>query len=206
MGAAAAPEADGPGGPAGSENGQGLLRVRREREAETLDPLEAEATTKAAIWGAIAGVAHLAATAIGPGFYPDWYFLLTAVAYGLLLPVIAVLHVRHRASRQSGAVLGTIAGTAVVTLGIAASASPPIVVAALFVRGIWWWTIGKLWWETDLFPRWLGLATMALAVLCIALALSSGAMGVDMSVAWIPLRLALGAWLLVLSVILWRSR
>ncbi len=128
------------------------------------------------------------------------------MGYGLLLPVIALLHVRHATVRQSGAVLGTIAGTTMVTLGIAASVSAPIVVAALLVSGIWWWTIGKLWWETDLFTRWLGLATMILAVSCFVLALSSGAMGVDTGVVWIPLRLALGAWLLVLAAILWRSR
>ena len=158
------------------------------------------------MWGAIAGLAHLVAPAFAPGFYPSWFFLLTAVGYGFLLPVIAVLHVRHTAARQSGAILGTIAGTAVVTLGIAASASPPIVVATLFACGIWWWTIGKLWWETGLLPRWLGLATMALAVLCFALTVASAPFGIDMDVAWIPLRLALGAWLLVLSAALWRQR
>ena len=96
------------------------------------------------MWGAIAGVAHIAAIAFGSGFYPAWFFLLTAVAYGLMLPVIAVLHVRHVLVRQSGAMLGTIAGTAVVVVGISASAAPELAVAALFVRAIWWWTIGKI--------------------------------------------------------------
>ena len=108
------------------------------------------------MWGTIAGIAHVAAVAFGPGFYPSWFFLLTSVAYGLMLPVIAVLHVRHVALRESGAMLGTVAGTSVALVGIAASAAPELAVAALFVRAIWWWTIGKIWWETGVLPRWLG--------------------------------------------------
>jgi hypothetical protein len=63
-----------------------------------------------------------------------------------------------------------------------------------------------MWWETGVVPRWLGVATMALAVACFTTALASGPFGLDMNVAWIPLRAALGVWLLVLSLILWRSR
>ena len=41
------------------------------------------------MWAAIAGIAHVAAVAFGSGFYPAWFFFLTSVAYGLMLPVIA---------------------------------------------------------------------------------------------------------------------
>jgi hypothetical protein len=158
------------------------------------------------MWGAIAGIAHIAAPAFGPGFFPAWFFLLTAVAYGLMLPVIAMLHVRHLPVRQSGAMLGTVAGTAVVVVGISASAAPELAVAALFVRAIWWWTIGKTWWETGVVPRWLGAVTLGLAVGEFALVLALGPLGADMSIAWLPLRVLLGVWLVVLSITLWRPR
>jgi hypothetical protein len=151
-------------------------------------------------------VAHIAAVAFSAGFYPSWFFLLTSVAYGLMLPVIAVLHVRHQAVRQSGAMLGTISGTAVAVVGIAASAAPDLAVAALFVRAIWWWTIGKMWWETGVFPRWLGAITLGLAVGEFALVLALGPLSVDLSVAWLALRALLGVWLLALSYALWRTR
>ena len=158
------------------------------------------------MWGTIAGIAHIVAPAFGAGFYPDWFFLLTAVAYGLMLPVIAVLHVRHLVVRESGAMLGTITGTSVAIVGIAASAAPELAVAALFVRAIWWWTIGKMWWETGVLPRWLGAVTLGLAVGEFALVLALGPLGADMAVAWLPLRVLLGIWLIVLSVTLWRAR
>ena len=151
-------------------------------------------------------MAHIAAVAFGPGFYPAWFFLLTAIAYGLMLPVIAVLHVRHAVVRDSGAVLGTIVGVAVVTIGVAASAAAELAVAALFVRAIWWWTIGKMWWETDVLPRWLGAVTLGLAVGEFALVLALGPLGADMSIAWLPLRVLLGLWMLAVSFTLWRSR
>ena len=116
------------------------------------------------MWAALAGVIHLVRTAIGPGLYPDWYAFLTAVAYGLMLPVIAVLHVRHAAVRDSGAVLGTIIGTVVVAIGIGATSSPELALAALFVRAMWWCTVGKLWWETGVVSRWLGAVTLGLAI------------------------------------------
>jgi hypothetical protein len=158
------------------------------------------------VWGTIAGIAHIAAPAFGPGFFPAWFFLLTAIAYGLMLPVIAVLHMRHLVVRQSGAMLGTIGGTAVVVVGISASASPELAVAALFVRAIWWWTIGKMWWETGVVPRWLGAVTLGLAVGEFALVLALGPLGADMSIAWLPLRVLLGVWLIVLSLTMLRSR
>jgi hypothetical protein len=124
----------------------------------------------------------------------------------LLLPVIAILHVRHQAVRESGAVLGTTAGTAAITVGLAAMANPDLIVAALFIRGIWWWTIGKLWSETGVVPRWLGLPTMALAVLAIAAALGSGVIGVPIATLAMSERALLGLWLLALSFAVWRTR
>ncbi|MEA2660884.1 MAG: hypothetical protein QOH08_456 [Chloroflexota bacterium] len=87
-----------------------------------------------------------------------------AVAYGFLLPAIAVLHVRHVAVRQSGAILGTIAGAAVATVGLAGSANIDVRPASLFVLGMWWWTIGKMWAETGVLPRTFGVATAALGL------------------------------------------
>jgi hypothetical protein len=123
-----------------------------------------------------------------------------------MLPVIAVLHVRHLSVRDSGAMLGTISGTAVAVVGISASAAPELAVAALFVRAIWWWTIGKMWWETDVMPRWLGAVTLGLAVGEFALVLALGPLGADMSIAWLPLRVLLGFWMLALSYALWSTR
>ena len=158
------------------------------------------------MWGTIAGIAHIAAIAFGPGFYPAWFFLLTSIAYGLMLPVLAALHVRHLAVRQSGAMLGTISGTAAAIVGIAASAAPDLAVAALFVRAIWWWTIGKMWWETGVLPRWLGAITLGLAAGEFALVLALGPLGVEMDPVWLALRALLGLWLFLLSFALWRAR
>jgi hypothetical protein len=153
----------------------------------------------------VAGLAHGASAAFGPGFYPNWYFALGAAAYGLLLPVVASLHVRHLAVRQSGAILGTIAGTAVVTIGLGASANFDLIPAALFVRGIWWWTLGKMWVETDVLPRVLGAVTMGLAVACFALVGYYALTGIPMAPPELPLRVALAAWLLALAATLWGS-
>jgi hypothetical protein len=111
---------------------------------------------------------------------------------------------RHATARGSGAILGTISGTAVVTIGIAASANGAIAVAALFVRGVWWWTIGKMWWETSLLPRMLGAATVALAGIAFAVTLASAA--TDMRTARIALDALLGLWLLGVSAALFRTR
>ena len=158
------------------------------------------------MWGAIAGVANLISLTFAPSFYPDWYFLLVAVAFALLLPAIANLHVRHRAHRDSGAVLGTAAGVATVAISIAASASFDLVVAALFVCGMWWWTIGKLWAETGVLPRMLGIATAALAVLAMAAAIASAPMNVATATLWTAARLIVGLWTLALAFALWRAR
>jgi hypothetical protein len=171
-----------------------------------LEAHEREAVWKAAVWAALAGIIHIARTAIGPGLYPDWYFFLTAVAYGLMLPVIAVLHVRHARLRDSGAVLGTIVGTVVVALGIGLTAAPELTLAALFIRAMWWWTLGKLWWETDVVSRWLGAVTLGLAVGQFALVILFGPTGADMTILALPLRLTLGLWMLALAAALWRTR
>ena len=158
------------------------------------------------MWAAIAGVANLVAIAFGPGFFPVWYFLLVAVGYGLLLPAIANLHIRHLVVRAGGAVLGTAAGTASITVGLAASANFDLVVAALFVRGIWWWTIGKLWAETDVLPRLFGIATMALAVIALGASVAAAPMGMPAATIWTSERIILGLWSLALALMLWRVR
>ena len=163
-------------------------------------------TAKAAVWSAIAGVSNVTAIAFAPSFFPSWYFLLVAAGYGLLLPAIANLHVRHQAVRTSGAVLGTAAGTASVTVGLAASANFDLVVAALFVRGIWWWTIGKMWRETAALPRLFGIATMTLAVLALGAAIASAPMDMQASAIWTAERLILGLWSLALAFFLWLAR
>jgi len=94
---------------------------------------------------------------------------LSAIAYGFLLPTIAVLHVRHAAVRQSGAILGTIAGAAVATVGLAGSANVDVRPASLFVLGMWWWTIGKMWAETGVMPRTFGRVTAVLGLAAFAL-------------------------------------
>jgi hypothetical protein len=166
---------------------------------------ERAASRKAAVWALVAGISHLIAPEFAPGFYPSWYFALGAVGYGLLLPLIASLHVRHEPVRRSGAVLGTIAGASVVTLGLGAAANTDLIPAALFVRGIWWWTIGKLWAETGVLPRSFGWITMALATLCLALVAAYALSGIPMSPPDLPLRLLLGAWLIAIAALLWRD-
>jgi hypothetical protein len=161
---------------------------------------------KAAVWSLVAGLTHFIAPTFAPGFYPTWYFALSAVAYGFMLPAIASLHVRHVLVRQSGAVLGTITGSSVVTLGSVAAAHTGIVPAAFFVSGMWLWTIGKMWVETRVLPRAFGWFTMALAIVCFALLGAyaySG--GVLMAIPDLPLRLVLGIWLIVLAAVFWRD-
>jgi hypothetical protein len=154
------------------------------------------------VWGTLAGFAQIASLTYGP--VP--LGLLLAVGHGLLLPVIAVLHVRHQRWRESGAILGTIGGTTVVLLGIVAPVAPLATIPALFVLGMWWWTIGKMWWETALLPRPLGLATMALAPGAFALAAAAVPLALDPVVIAAADRAALGAWTIALSIALWGSR
>ena len=139
-----------------------------EQEA-TINADEVAATRKAAVWSAIAGGGHLLVVAIGALAYPYLFDLLSAIAYGFLLPAIAVLHVRHAAVRQSGAILGTIAGAAVATVGLAGSANVDVRPASLFVLGMWWWTIGKMWVQTGVMPRTFGRVTAVLGLAAFAL-------------------------------------
>jgi hypothetical protein len=173
------------------------------------DAHEREALWKAAIWAALAGIIHIGRTAIGAGLYPEWYAFLTALAYGLMLPVIAVLHARHAEVRGSGAMLCTIIGTVMVATGIGAigsTAASELALAALFIRAMWWWTMGKLWWETDVVSRGLGAITMGLAVGQFALVIIFGLTGADMTIVAVPLRITLGLWMLLLAAALWRAR
>jgi hypothetical protein len=140
------------------------------------------------------------------------YDALIAVGFGLMLPAIAVLHSLHRTVRSSGAVLGTIAGTAMVAIGLAGSVALDLRPAALVVLGVWWWTIGKMWVETGVMPRVLGLATAALAVISFVgaagLVLSADLLqpGVAAGQAWTLVHVVIGLWLGFLAVALFRSR
>ena len=102
--------------------------------------------------------------------------------------------------------LGTITGASVVTLGSVAAAVTGLIPAAFFVTGMWWWTIGKMWAETNVLPRAFGWVTMALAIVCFALlgayALSGGVL---MAAPDLPLRLILGLWLIVIAGLFWRD-
>jgi len=141
-----------------------------------------------------------------------------AVAYGFLLPAIAVLHVRHAAVRQSGAILGTIAGAAVATVGLAGSANVDVRPASLFVLGMWWWTIGKMWIQTGVLPRTFGRVTAALGLVAFALVPLEA-----FSPAWLSVmprsladalaqpyfsiaHVAIGAWLIALATTFARER
>jgi hypothetical protein len=73
------------------------------------------------------------------------------------------------------------------------------------VRGVWWWTIGKLWVETAMFPRAFGLVTAGLAVLCLVLVGVYAVTGLPMAPPDLPLRIVLGLWLIALAPLLWRT-
>lgn len=96
--------------------------------------------------------------------------------------------------RPSGAVLGTVTGTAAVTVGLAASFTPDLLPAVIFVRGMWWWTIGKMWTETDVLPRSLGLATAALGAVSFAAAILAAFAGPLQPL--IPALSAPGTWII----------
>jgi hypothetical protein len=128
-----------------------------------------------------------------------------------------VLHVRHAAVRQSGAILGTIAGAAVATVGLAGSANIDVRPASLFVLGMWWWTIGKLWTETGVQPRTFGTVTAVLGVCAFVLVPLEAFSGTFVAVMprWLADALAqpyfnaahlvLGLWLLALAWTLARA-
>jgi hypothetical protein len=130
-----------------------------------------------------------------------------------MLPAIAVLHGRHRAVRDSGAVLATIAGTSAVAVGLAGSINVDLQPAAIFVVGMWWWTMGKMWAETAVMPRMFGLVTAALGVAALGgglfaavnVGLSAVRPGFPDVAVWPALQAALGAWLIVLGLSLPRG-
>ena len=101
----------------------------------------------------------------GAEAFPYLRNVLLAVGYGLILPAVAVLHVRNASVRQSGAILGSLAAIAAVTVGIAGSVNVDAQPAALFLLGIWWWTIGKMAVQTGTLPRRVGTLTAALGAL-----------------------------------------
>lgn len=154
------------------------------------------------MWAIVSGIANVTSPAAANS---AWYYLVVAVGYGLLLPPLAVMHTRHAVVRQSGAVLGTVAGTALISVSIATAADALLVVPAVFISGIWWWTIGKIWWETGVLPRPFGLATMALAVAAFAVAIPATAT-MGFAPLWLLERIVLGAWTLALALVLGRSR
>ena len=155
--------------------------------------------------------------AIGALAYPYLFDLLSAIAYGFLLPAIAVLHVRHASVRQSGAILGTIAGAAVATVGLAGSANIDVRPASLFVLGMWWWTIGKMWVQTGVMPRTFGRVTATLGLVAFVLvpveafsAAFTAVMPRSLADAlaqpyFSAAHLVLGGWLLALSFIFVRE-
>jgi len=131
-----------------------------------------------------------------------------------MLPAIAVLHVRHRRVRDSGAVLATVIGTAAVAVGIAGSVDHALRPAALFVVGMWWWTMGKMWMQTGVMGRALGLPTTALGAAAMAAALlgpltygrATAIRGFPDDLAWTAARIALGVWSIALAGALGASR
>jgi len=159
---------------------------------------------KAAIWSALAGIALFASTEFAPGFYATWYSILTAIGFGLILPVLASLHVRHLLVRQSGAILGTIAGTCLVVIGL--SGAPETSPALLVVRTVWWWTIGKMWAETKVMPRLFGWITALLAILFPLAAGLAALGGRSDALPDLALRLVFSAWLVLLAAFLWPRR
>jgi hypothetical protein len=119
--------------------------------------------------------------------------------------------VRHATVRQSGAILGTIAGAAVATVGLAGAANVDVRPASLFVLGMWWWTIGKLWAQTGVMPRTFGRVTAALGLVAFVFvpleafsATLSSVMPRSLADAlaqpyFTVAHLAIGAWLLALT-------
>lgn len=151
--------------------------------------------------------------AVGQVAYPYLYTALIAVAYGLMLPAIAILHPRHGRHRESGTILATITGLATVTVGLGGAVNADLQPAALFVLGMWWWTIGKIWAETGIMPRGLGLATAGLGVLAtlgtFLAAVSVGLSGIAPPFPHIPVwplaQVILGIWLIALGALVTRA-
>lgn len=115
--------------------------------------------------------------------------------------------------RWSGAILGTVTGTATVTVGLAAAFVPDLGPAEMLLGGMWWWTVGKLWMETGVMPRGFGVGTAALGVIGFV-ALVAGAVTGSPAVSaappepagWIVVRYVSAAWLAGLAFALFRTR
>ena len=173
--------------------------------------IEAEARRKAARWSVLAAVAQLLLVPLGALYFPYLRNFLLAVGYAFLLPAIAVLYVRSASVRASGAILGAIAGTSAVAIGLGASVNVDLEPAGLLLLGVWWWTVGKMATETTFLPRGFGIATAAAGALAVASApLAAFA---SASIARLPAsvsaileqpyfavaHVALGVWLLILA-------
>ena len=138
--------------------------------------------------------------------------MLIAIGHAFLLPAVAVLHVRHESVRRGEAVLGTIAGVSVAMAGLAGSVNVDLQPAALAMRGVWWWTIGKLWAETGILPRPFGIVTTvggALAFLSAPFVVASAPLaalvpGLPDLPLWDTQVALLGLWLLALAATLAR--
>ena len=100
--------------------------------------------------------------------------------------------------------LGTIAGTGLVVIGL--SGAPETSPALLIVRTVWWWTIGKMWAETNVMPRTLGWITALLGVAFPAAVGVAAIAGRSDLLPDLALRLVFSAWLVVLAAFLWPRR
>ena len=134
---------------------------------------------------------------------PQFYGLLAVLGFGLLLPPIALLHVRIAALRPHAAVLATLAGGATAVSGVAALALDDLEPAALFFLATWWWVAGKLMAESGALSRRFGQLTAATAPL-VFVALIANLFGVR-PYSWSAPRLALALWLLALALLLYRE-
>ncbi len=68
--------------------------------------------------------------------------------------------------------------------------------AALFVLGLWWWTIGKMWVETGVLSRAFGYGTATLAIVAFVLVPLEAVLGEQYFTAGHAI---LGLWLIVLA-------
>jgi hypothetical protein len=169
-------------------------------------------TQKAAAWCLVAALAlslhvllaaPLALRAQGPlPLGPPLYGILAVAGFGLILPPIATLFLRFRALNEHAAILSAMSGTALAIVGMSALVFDDLEPGALFFLGMWWWVVGKFGFESQLFSRWFGLATMALAIVAF-IAIAGDLLGAR--VVWTAARLVLAAWLLALGATLYRS-
>jgi hypothetical protein len=100
--------------------------------------------------------------------------------------------------------LGTIAGTSLVVIGLAGA--PETSPALLVVRTVWWWTIGKMWAETNVMPRTFGWITALLAVAFPAAVGLTAIAGRPDPFPDLALRLVFSVWLVALAAFLWPRR